>query len=403
MAQSSIAQLRFISYIGTQLSGLLTPLLVFHLTHSTTLAGIALLVEWLPKLVFYLAGGSLAQVFGYRKSHLVLEVIRLAAFGLFMLCILGYGSVWLVAFAAASYQCCNALSNVLFELVVMRHWPEEQYAHGHTLMVKKCQQGCFVGLLLGLAVGDLQTLCLFAILVQGLCTLQVARNLTLLYPDSGHANAAFNLLATVRRDLAAAGNARLIHFSLSAMLMSVPIALMFSSLPFLLERAQPGLVDEARILSLVLLCRAGLSILLLEVVQRRLHASHSPHRMAVQGCLLMLAGVLLAILPLSLAPALLAIMLVGVSMYMYVPWLRVQRQQILSEEVQPESRAGATGILISVEASSWLMGAALLALFGSDLSMALAFSALLAIIGLLLQRRNFVPAHFPLRTPGDKV
>ena len=79
MTTNKIELLRFGGYVGVSLNGLLVPLLVFQLTHSASLAGLSLLIEWLPKMGFYLFGGALSKQLSGQRAHRRLELFRLGA------------------------------------------------------------------------------------------------------------------------------------------------------------------------------------------------------------------------------------------------------------------------------------------------------------------------------------
>lgn len=127
---SKLYWLRALGYFGVGLNGILIPLLIFKLTGSATLAGISLLIEWTPKLGMYLFGGSVISALSPKRSHIGLEVVRI-----FAIIGLGLASLnfipWVgVAAIAATYQCTNAISNILFETLVNHHWPKDDTPEG---------------------------------------------------------------------------------------------------------------------------------------------------------------------------------------------------------------------------------------------------------------------------------
>lgn len=181
-AQKRLAELRFLGYIGAQFNALLVPLLVLHLTHSVTLAGVVAMIEWAPKLLVYLIGGSFVQRFSSARLHIALDIVRLLAMIALGACSLGYGSFWVIAVASAFYQCANALANVLFEVSVTRWWDAALRAAGHARMFLQMQMGCLVAVLAGFALGGAPLLCALAIAIQGWTLLRTHASVQKLYP-----------------------------------------------------------------------------------------------------------------------------------------------------------------------------------------------------------------------------
>ena len=75
------------------------------------------------------------------------------------------------------------------------------------------------------------------------------------------------------------------------------------------------------------------------------------------------------------------LVLFGACAYMLIPWQRQVRQALIQRYVPPQSQSGATGMLISVEASSYLVAGALMALSQNALTRISWIAMLLAAIG----------------------
>lgn len=397
------AELRFVTYIGAQLVALAIPLLIFKLTQSLTFAGLALLIEWLPKLGLYFSGGALVWRFGERRCLLVLNLLRAAVFATLALVCLGYGNVWLVAACAAVYQCANAVSNVLFESLVTRHWPPEIRASGHARLMKCDQLGCIAALLLGLVYLQPLALVLWGLAAQIICFALLARSWPLLSPAHTHHEgpALPQVWQQLTRDIHAVKQADLLSFSAMSMLVAVPFCCLFSVLAFYLNRAQPGVADNAQILSLVLLGKTVLSAGVLSWLQQRLTLRGHETRYGIIGMVMIVACAALASQPFGLPVAIVLLLLLSVGWILYQPWVRSLRQELVARMVPESSRGGVTGILISVEALSYLVAGGLLFITHNRLDLALLMAAGLAATGLAWRLTALSAQQQALATPTN--
>ncbi len=390
-AQTSLARLRFLGYFGVQVNALLVPLVVFQLTGSANLAGAALFIEWFPKLGLYFVSGSVVQRFGSAACHLGLELARVAALVGISLSTLGLGSVWVVSISAALYQCANAISNTIFERSVTHWWPTDSRAQGHALMLKRDQWGCLAALLCGLTLRDPQYLALLTLGVQALSSLAVVQLRRMVHPTSDSQGAARQgLRQQLLTDFRAANQAVLWKLCGLAVLLSTPVALVFSALVFLLERAQPGIAGTTTWLSGLLLARTVASLVAMTWVQRQLRQPNREKAMATGGLAMLLMGCFALAPTEPVMPVCAAVILVGVAGYLYLPWLRTLRQELIAVHVPQNSRSGATGILIGVEAGAYLVAAGLLSALGGHLGllMGAAASMVATALWLLCRRRD---------------
>lgn len=383
-AQRLLWVLRLGGYAGVQLNALLVPLLVFRLSGSTALAGAALLVEWLPKLGLYLTGGSLTTRFGRQSAHLTLEGARLAALAGLGVCAMGWGSVWVVALCAAAYQCSNAVSNILFETAVTQWWSSPTRALGHASLLKADQLGCLLALLAGLFLAEPVWLVFAGLLLQGGLVVLVAATRRQLHAPVQPDASLHSLGSQLRADARAAAQGPLVRFAAAAALLGVPVALTFSALAYFLDRAQPGAANNAHWVSVLLLLRTGLSLVVLQGVQVALKASRRQRPLATLGLAVLTMAALAVAAPLPLPGLLLAVAVLGSAGSLYMPLLRHVRQGLIGLHVPQGSRAGVTGILISVEAGAYLLAAALLATMGGQLGLMSLLAALCAVAGALL-------------------
>ncbi|TAL65762.1 MAG: hypothetical protein EPN79_11320 [Burkholderiaceae bacterium] len=382
--QAYLIILRTLSYAGVQLNALLFPLLVYELSSSISLAGLALLAEWLPKFAFYLVGGSLMQRFGYSRAHLTLEIGRFLALLGLLACANGGGSLWLLAACAALYQCSNAISNIIFETSVTRWWHVATRAHGHSLMLRADQIGCLLTLMAGIALKSPSVLLIAGLVVQGLVLVNTFFKRGMLYPRQAEPIPRAKLIRQLKSDIHAASKGQLPFFALSTVMMGAPIALLISALAYYLQRAQPGSASNAQMLSALLLARSALSLVVLQFVQKHLERGGSDNWIAwVGAAALALSSFALAAPDLSTLALAVCISMMGASASLYMPLLKNTRQAIVNANVSAESRSGVSGILLSVEAGAYLVAGALLWGFGSNLGLMAAVAGILATGGCL--------------------
>ena len=383
LLQNRLVLSRYIAYIAVQMSGLIVPLLVYALTHNMALAGAALLIEWVPKMAFYLLGGSFVQRFSEKKAHIVLDLARLVGLSVLLLSSFHVGSVWLVAVAAGMFQAANAVSNILYEIAITRWWHEDGHAHGHTRMIKSDLLGCILALGVSYVLTDVRWLCLFALAVQLVSMAITFPWLNRFYPTAPHAEAPHRILSQVRRDLKAVCCAPLLTLSLSAALLRLPAAVMFSLPVFYLHHAAPERGDMTQLLSFVLLARSLIGAATLELVQRQLQRGLNEELLAFGGGALLLASTVMALCVHNLWAAVVAMIGIMTGSLLYSPCLRQMRQRIIMAEVAPESRSGATGVLISMEASSNILVAVFTALVAHNMTAMLLFAGSFSLVGMV--------------------
>jgi hypothetical protein len=385
--------LRFINYIGVQLCALLVPLLVYKLTNNLGLAGLAILVEWAPKLLLYCGGGALIQCLSAKRVHVGLEVLRITALLVLLATVLGYGNLWMVALAAASYQASNALANVLFEVNVTHHWPASSRTRAYTTFFRNDHLACVSALTLSMVISTPLIIVLVALFIQSSNLALVLMSTKHLYahkpevmsPTTAHQHLAMRYMRQLKTDIRHVCQPRLLGLSLSVTLLGIPGAMLFSAPVFYLHEAQSHIPNITALLSVVLLLKNILGASVLSYVNHALARGQNDRHLALSGMTGLLICVAMAAVPSALLPAIIAMLGVGLFATMYIPWLRKNRQDLLSELVPESSRPGVTGMLISVEASSYLLAGGVLALSGTGhIGVALCAAGALAVLGAIM-------------------
>lgn len=382
VVQRLLGRLRLAGYFGAQLNALLVPLLVFKLTGNAALAGAAMFIEWVPKLAFYLAGGSIVQRLGSPAVHVGLDAARLMAMGMLLAAALGHGSFWVVALAASVYQCANALSNILFERAVSRWWTEGTQAQGHAQLLQRDQMGSFAALALAMLVSGPALLAAAGVALQAVTVWTVFRNRHTVHQDKPTNSSP---LATQLRDaLVAVLQPKFLLFAITALLLALPAATFASAMLFFLQRAEPDMANPTFWMAALLLLRTALAVLALHFVQKQLARAGAQAWLAIAGFLLAAAAGAALGAPAGVVATSAALVLAGVAGNLYLPWMRTRRQELIESHVPEESRRAATGLMIAMEACSYLLGAALLVLFGTHLAQLALLVVALGAVGACL-------------------
>ncbi len=403
-AQNFLSKIRFLGYAGVQFNALLVPLLVFKITGSLSMAGLALFIEWIPKLGFYVGSGAFIQKFGAPLVHVSLDAARLLAFIVLTLCaFINFGplSVWAVAICAGVYQCSSALSNVLFEQSVTRLWSPQNRSSGHARILQQDQYGSFSALIVGLLINSVAWLCSIALLIQFFNFLLVLKTKRLIYSETPAENLIGPLSAPVpsikstkllghtfisqlKSDIHSISKIEFLKFSSIALMIGVPAAFIFSSLPFFLERSQAGMGEATSMLSFLLLSKTLLSIIVLAFVSRSRQSLSNKIYMPFVGLSIIALSTLILSFPLPLWIMFASACLLGITGALYIPWLRSKRQELIVSLVTPTSRSGATGLLIAVDAASYLIAAIFLTFLGGNLMLATLMSSLVSFVALVM-------------------
>ena len=377
--QKKIELLRFGGYIGASVNGLLVPILIYTLTGSAAFAGISMMIEWLPKLVLYILGGRLAVRWQPAIAHNILDAARIVALVLLYLCSVKLMPVYMIAVAAATYQCANAVSNILFENLVTRWWPTESTTAGHTMLLKRDIESGLVVLIFGLLITDPSTILLAAILIQTIVSVMTLCWSKHLHPyiETVKISIFGTMLATIKdcRYLPGTGLLPLAWFGLTC---GIPIALFYSALPFYLELAGNGLGSAELIFAFGLL-KTVLNLLALNALQRYIRYHQTEQKsLTCAGILLLLvgiAGIVSNISYLIIAGA----VWISLAGAFVIPWARNKRQELLPERM--DVRYSLTGVLIAMEALSYLVAAVLLIILDSHILIGMIIAGLLTCSG----------------------
>jgi MFS family permease len=127
---------RLLGALGNQLLLVAVPLLVFKLTGSISLAGIAFVVEWLPRLVALPLAGSLVDRFGGRPIYLAADFARALACGLAFIAVtvLPEHAYLTLVVLGAVVGVCYEQGFIALEATVPRLVPQEQLHEAQSIL-----------------------------------------------------------------------------------------------------------------------------------------------------------------------------------------------------------------------------------------------------------------------------
>lgn len=364
---------RFAGYLGVSINGLLVPVLVWGLTGSPGMAGLAIAMEWIPKLGLYLCGGSVVSWLGAGRAHVGLEITRLVCLTILLAGTIGLAGFWMIVIAATLFQCANAVSNILFECLVTANWHERRRSSGHASIVSADYAAVLAVAVFSVAAGreDLVAAAGVAFQVLAVCGAW--------YWSGIRAGVEFprrELRHSLSLAFAAAQKAdrRLWMLSGLSWAQALPAAAAFSALPLFLGWSMGSVGEGARAAAVVIaiksVCALGLSVWLARHLASR--PEHAGMAAFCAGSWTLIACGVAAVMGGWIAAT--ALMTLGVTGSAWAAWARTRRQEMLPAD--PGERLSLTGVLIATEASSYLFAAAAISMFGKSVALLLVFLTL---------------------------
>jgi hypothetical protein len=374
-----------LGHIGIQFNALLLPLIVLQLTGSISLAGVAMFVAWLPKLVLYVSGGSFVQRFSAARVHLLLEGVRSAALLALLACVLLTGPFWVIALATVAYQCAGAVWHIIFERLVTAWWPAAERVHGHARMIQHFHVGCIAALCLGLLVHSTAQLLGIALVLQLGMLIWVLRSRTQIHSAAQVpvATATAGLLGQLCADVRAFWHRALIQYAAMTFLLSLPYSMLCAGIVFYLDRAQPGASADAAWPSALMLVRTAAGLITMLFVRRLLARAQGETLLVRLGLITVTLGGVGLLIDSSVWLLCLAAAAVSVSAHFCTPLARAGRQQLIVMLVPQPSRTGVTGIMTAAESTSNAAAALALVALGENLGLLSAIATALGLIGVV--------------------
>lgn len=358
---------RFIAYCGVSITAVIVPLLIFKVTGSLALAGIALVVEWTPKFGFYLFGGQLVERFGAHRAIVAADAFRAAASAGLLVCAAVEPSFFIIAALAAVSQSANAVSNIIFEAAVKSAWAPTRQTQGHAALGRADLLSGVIALPL-VAMLPMEAMGAAAV---ACFSLAAAINATFgrgvfsdIHPvgrqtpwrrEFGIFTANLGLLLK---------SAKLRTVAIFGLIVGLPGALVGSAPSFFLAQANASVADDHQFISTVIAVKSALAFILLGAISSLLDKGTIKERpLFATAFLTFLAG----LATLGASKGSMTLFLSGyaaihLGWYAMIPLLRKSRQGAIPDG----TRSSMTGVLISVEALSYLVAAAFAAAYSGN-------------------------------------
>lgn len=362
---------RFIGYIGVSMASLIFPILVYNITNSKFYSGLIMLTEWIPKLYIYLTGGQLINKINPKKAYVLMDLSRALTFVLFFGAIY-FKSIVFLFLAAPLSQSSNAISNIIFESLISCWWAENKKILGHTtLMYMDLLAGVsIVPLLFYFKLEYIVVLGFFLFLLSFIIgVLNKHKHLLPLHIDYVKTN----LFDNVKEIFA---NKKLIGLSLLGFAMSSPIALISSQLPFFISNFEKELANSASFLSGYKAILAMFSIVFLLII-RDIKNKKIIFNVSIS---LMFLSLTIILLNKNIYIFLFLFLFSSFGFYSYTIFAKDLRQNLIPKEKRLEF----TGILISIEAFSYILSALLMMIFYNNLNYAIVFCLLILSLALFV-------------------
>ena len=361
--QNLVIYLRLLAYIGVNFNAIIVPILIFKFTGSVAIAGMALFFEWCPKLLFYLFGGSFISYFTAKKTHITIEIIRIITFLGFLLTILFLQHWIYVAICSAIYQATNAISNIINETMVNNHWKDDIKPIGYSKLLKADLEAAFIAMAIAFFVSNLIYLTSIAIFIQLFVCIFIFTNINKIHLMGEDQKMSFLENIFLIKKALILTDKNVFKLSALALLQGITGSLVFSTLTFYLTKAFHSNTIEADYFALFSMIKIIFCIFLIKLLTVIFSKKLITEKQAAFISFFTSITSLLIITYLDYFYAAIALITLGFSLYLYAPWHRTLRQSLLPDDLK--LRYILTGILISIEAFCYILGAILLMIFNN--------------------------------------
>lgn len=371
--------IRLTSYIASNFSGVIAPMLIYYLTNSLVASGSVLIIEWTIKLGLYFYGGAIIEKYGTRKVMVLSELARTLAMILFFV-IFWFKLPWyLIAIGTTGQQAANAFSNLIFDANAQK-WSGNSGA-AFSLQTKTDVFAGVIAMALCLICKDLFWICVGGMAIQFITMAIITRHQHILLENSTYTRSTrewFNENKLAPLSSAKGLTTPLWIVGFISFCASAPHALAMTQIPFLLEYAFDAKTHVFD-MSLLLLLRQAVAQVGMEVMvfHAKRDTSFELRSIFVQyGMLLLIIAGLLTLKGYAFVAMLI---LLGILRYSLSISIKRIRNHYMDSTM---NRYKVVGFLIALEVTSFLFVAALLAI-GISLYATIAIVTGLAAFGVL--------------------
>jgi hypothetical protein len=347
-----ILLLRFLGYIIVSLGTILSPILIYQLTHSFFYSGVLIFIEWSLKLITYINIGYISQKIKIKNTYFLIDILRFISFSLYFI---SYHFQILIALLIASslLQISNAISNTLFESFISFLWKDEKRKMMLTnLLVLDLLAGViFIPIISFFSINSMIASVFFIL----------AMNLGI-----GVFNKFFYLnnvqvkktSVSIKKLL---NYPKVLHLSLLSVTITIPIAIINLQLPLFLSNFNQELATSTLVLSIIKSIIGMIGVLSLFLFKKWNHHNIKWNILIFIMSLMILAE------EKSMIFFLIFLLIVNICFYNFLIFLRNYRQNSFSDE----DRIHLTGTFIAIDGLAYVFSSILTMVFSSHMKQSL--------------------------------
>lgn len=344
--------IRFLKFFSGNIISIVIPLAIFNITHDLSMAGISVLLEWIPKIALYLMMGQIVSLKSesfLKKSTYLLKLLAL---------ILGYFAIkryipWYYLLAVSPFSQLNAaVFNVLYE-VNSKKWSGCD-STGHAEFLKLDNLAGVCALVLCFILKDVESLMLVDVLVCMLSVYWVFKTSHMLYDKKEKSNKkfSFKLIFSQLRYL----NKPLWYNTLLDFCFNVPIAVLFAAYPFYIANALNVSKLETSDYSLINIARTFICFVFLHVCAEYLKKSNESWKVFKYSIALSI-GCTIGLCLFKGYTFILISMMFGAVCFGCYPWIRGTRQKMSS---QTKEKHAITAVVTALKSIAYLVAGGLM-------------------------------------------
>lgn len=388
--QVTIRALKFVGYAGVSIASLMIPLFIFKISGNIAAAGLCMLLEWFPKIIIYLVGGGLARHVGALKLYRRLEIARVLAMLLLLLTTGPLAFIWVVAFASATIQCSNAMSNILFESLVKEWWDTEK-GKGYSLLMRG---DLLAGIIVVPALSYLPTQGILMVGVIAFIANVIASYFLkkIIFEKLDTQPSGEESFKSLAKGAYAGAKDIFAHKALSRLtqltiMIGLPGGMIMTQLPFFFNKTNTALAGSALFLAWFASGRSVCAIAALKFSSWVVHRGFSSKKIMIFGVVANIFGPLMVVWCHELWEQCLGVIFMSSGFFLYTVFSRERRQILLSEHQDPISL---TGIMSAIESMAYVGGGIILFCFPQYLEWVISICVLILV---LILCRNWKSIH----------
>jgi hypothetical protein len=365
-----ILLLRFLGYIIVSLSTILSPILIYQLTHSLFYSGCLIAIEWSLKLVTYTNIGKIVQKLKIKKTYFLIDILRFIGFCFYWISYNNHSIISLFL-ASSLVQMSNAISNTFFESLISFLWLGEKrkLMQVYLLMIDLLAGVIFIPFI---SLFSINKMIYFVFFILGInFCIGILNKFFYLknIKQSFHHEISFKRLLIYPKVL---------HLSLLSISITIPIAMINLQLPFFLAEFNKGFARSTIIIAII-----KSLIGLTGMISIFLFKKWNNHQNIQWNLIFFIISILSVSWTSSIFIFLLFLLVANMCFFNFLIFLRNYRQNSFSDD----DRIHLTGTFIAIDGIAYLLGAIITIFFSMKIKEALLFSVFF-LIGITMYLKN---------------